>query len=201
MLQLSSAGNNFPVGHAAIVRYMDVEAGPPYTAHTMQELTVTFSDLGLPPSTGTSPVPYIFFVDPVDQVRHMACQNLEATVLTNPLSINSGASTAGLECSFAGGCNYSVAASGLSAALKANPNNYIEICENKCVFQESLSTDSQATCTVPSLATTYSAAYYYQETSKILTGAWTGSEMSEISKVNDGDLDVSINDPNSSCFI
>lgn len=64
MLQLNSAGSNFPT-HDAIVRYMNVETGPPYTMVTASTVTATFAGLGLPPSVG-SPTPFIFFIDPVD---------------------------------------------------------------------------------------------------------------------------------------
>ena len=96
-----------------------------------------------------------------------------------------------------------LAVDGLAASLAANPNNYIGICGNRCVFDPLLSDDTQATCTVPALTTTYSAANFYLQAGGILTGTWTGTaSASELGKVNDGSLDSSIADPTSSgCYV
>ena len=50
-----------------------------------------------------------------------------AVTLTNPLSVT--ASTTGLECSFAGGCDYEITAKGLSTLLKDTTNNYVTVCD------------------------------------------------------------------------
>jgi len=52
----------------------------------------------------------------------------------NPFSLTS--STAGLSCSFNGGCELSMTGTaGVKTLMRANPkDNYIKVCEQKCDF-------------------------------------------------------------------
>jgi len=79
----------------------------------------------------------------------------DGQTLTNALSI--GAASTGLECSFAGGCSYSIAGNGIAGILQADDNNSIMICDNKCELDVAASTGQSAVCSIPALASTYSA--------------------------------------------
>lgn len=69
------------------------------------------------------------------------------------------ATTTDLECSFAGGCTYSVEAEGLYATL-LDSENYISMCGQLCTLRDDLSSASAAVCELPHLATTYSVDTY-----------------------------------------
>ena len=79
-----------------------------------------------------------------------------------PLDITD--SQSGLVCSFQGGCSYSVTANGLTSALLPGEfeekSNRIEVCGQVCELDVSTSDASQATCTVPPVATSYSASNF-----------------------------------------
>jgi hypothetical protein len=75
--------------------------------------------------------------------------------ITNALEIT--AATTDLACSFSGGCKFEVQAKGLATLFRGDPvNNFITICDRKCIFQDAASTDSMAQCLVPEVSTTYS---------------------------------------------
>lgn len=103
--------------------------------------------------------------------------------LTNTLAIG-GAST-GLSCSFAGGCTYEVEGNGIAGALQSNPNNSITVCGNDCVLDVDQSTGSSAACTLPPLATTYSAGEYDLLRPKDMEVEYTGTGL-DLSKLTDG---------------
>jgi hypothetical protein len=167
-LKLISANAYFPTGHTAIVRYMDVESTTATINVGLSEVTATFADLGIPISGATPALPYIFFVD-TNGVRHLACQDPSTSGFQKDVTVDTPNSTSGVQCSFAGGCTFEVAASGLAASLKADDQNKITICGETCVFQEALSDDTKATCTLPPLKTTYSASNYGLMNSGVLT--------------------------------
>ena len=78
-----------------------------------------------------------------------------AIVLANDLSVAS--SLSGLQCSFAGECSFEVTLTGLASIIKQNDTkNYISICDEKCVFDESSSTSTVTKCKVPKISTIYS---------------------------------------------
>lgn len=67
------------------------------------------------------------------------------------------ASTSGLECSYAGGCTYEVTAKSLFQMISANSSaNYVEVCDEMCVLDESSSSLSSVQCKLPQLSTIYS---------------------------------------------
>ena len=92
---------------------------------------------GLPP-IGQSIVPSLWFDETGTDVKHSA--NISAS-LNKALSVTS--STSGLTCSFAGGCNLTINAEGLSTMLKNDTvNNFISVCDEKCEFITNLSDSS-----------------------------------------------------------
>jgi len=92
-----------------------------------------------------------------DEIIHYAAlTNTSATLeLSNPLDITG--STAGLSCSFNGGCTLDINAKGLSTLLDGDAeNNYVTVCDRECAFDKDASTDSISKCLLPDLSTTYS---------------------------------------------
>jgi hypothetical protein len=79
------------------------------------------------------------------------------------------ASTSGLECSFAGGCQYAIESHGLYASL-LNSANEVRVCGTPCVLIESESTAQSAVCEVAKLSTTYSVNEYVIRQSEDLYG-------------------------------
>jgi hypothetical protein len=78
-----------------------------------------------------------------------------AIALANDLSVAS--SLSGLQCSFAGECSYEVTSTGLASIIKNNETkNYISVCDERCVFDESSSTSTVTKCKVPKVSTIYS---------------------------------------------
>jgi hypothetical protein len=79
------------------------------------------------------------------------------------------ASTQGLECSFAGGCTYSIESEGLYASL-LNSDNQIHVCGSTCALREDLSNANYAVCELSKLSTTYSVDNYKIRESEDLQG-------------------------------
>ena len=87
-----------------------------------------------------------------DSVIHYAPS---ASSVTQELSVAS--SSSGFECSFAGGCTFEVTSTGLASILKGDSaSNYISVCDEKCIFDETISSATVARCNVPKLSTVYS---------------------------------------------
>jgi hypothetical protein len=75
--------------------------------------------------------------------------------IANALEIT--AASKDLTCSFNGGCEFDITAKGLSTLLRGDPvNNFVTICDRKCIFQDAASTDEKAQCLIPEVSTTYS---------------------------------------------
>lgn len=68
-------------------------------------------------------------------------------------------STSGLQCSFAGGCQYAIEADGLYATL-LDSTNELQVCGSTCTLRDDLSSAAYAVCELPALATTYSIDNY-----------------------------------------
>ena len=96
-----------------------------------------------------------------------------------------GAGVTGLSCSFAGGCSYTVSGNGIAGALQSSSQNQITVCGSKCELDLAASSGSEAVCTLPSLATSYSAIAYDIVQSKEITTQWTGTGL-DLSRLNDG---------------
>lgn len=78
-------------------------------------------------------------------------------------------STSGLECSFAGGCTYSIESDGLYATL-LDRDNSIHVCGSICALREDLSSASFAVCELDKLSTTFSVDNYKIRESEDLNG-------------------------------
>lgn len=106
--------------------------------------------------------------------------------VTNAVVVS--ASTAGLECSFQGGCTYEVTSNGLMSSIKASTANQIDVCGRSCVMDEAKSNASKVVCTLPLVATTYSTKNYEVTKSGTLhDGTWSGTATAaELKKLVDG---------------
>ena len=124
-----------------------------------------------------------------------------SATLTNAVSVS--ASTSGLECSFNGGCTYEVTADGLTSTLKANAENKIDVCGETCVMDETASNASKVVCSLPYLASTYSATNYeIVKSGRVHDGTWTGTASdAELAKLIDRDNVVDMEDSTGSdCY-
>jgi hypothetical protein len=102
----------------------------------------------------TSPILYFEKLNTTDEmsVVHYASGQIN---ISNALDITGA--TNDLACSFNGGCQFEVQAKGLATLFRGDPeNNFITICDRKCIYQDDVSTDEKAQCLVPEVSTTYS---------------------------------------------
>ena len=74
--------------------------------------------------------PTLVFVNTDDDSELVAYLN--DTVIAIENSFSARESTSNLECSFAGGCKYTIKAPGLTSSLQADESSKIEICGNTC---------------------------------------------------------------------
>jgi len=105
------------------------------------------------PVVANATAPILFFVklNTTDDmsVIHFASGQIN---ITNALDIT--AASTDLSCSFSGGCPFEVSAKGLSTLLRGDPeNNFITICDRKCIYQDDDSTDEKAQCLLPEVST------------------------------------------------
>jgi len=134
--------------------------------------------VGVP--AGEAAIASIIFKDQATQVELTSDANMQT--LTNSLSIGSGAS--GVSCSYAGGCTYTVSGNGLAGAIQSDMDNKITVCGNECSLDLNASTGSEAACTLPPLATSFSAdAFDIVKANDIMT-KWTGTGL-DLNKLND----------------
>ena len=93
----------------------------------------------------------------------------------------------GLNCSFQGGCMYSVTGSGLANTLIGHDEDKITVCNRECVLDFVESSTMITKCRLPGLMTTFSASTYNMAEASNLAGVWTGSgSESELLKLMDG---------------
>jgi len=158
--QIVFTGTNFyTTGYAANASYGGAYADA-ITIDSATQVTATWT-YGLPPLT-TALMPSLWFNETGTDVRHYA--NI-STTLSKTLTVT-GADSA-LTCSFAGGCNLTVNAEGLSTILKNDSiNNFISVCDERCEFIQNLSDSSKAVCKLPKMSTVYSNANFKIETSQ-----------------------------------
>ena len=118
------------------------------------QVMATFKD-GVPTTSSTLLKPVLWFVKDDSKVKIYAISD-QLSPLTNPLSLTSSSSD--MQCSFAGGCIFNVIVTpGLMSLMKHRPtDNYVKICENKCIFVESTSTAGNIKCSTPPVSTVYS---------------------------------------------
>jgi len=74
----------------------------------------------------------------------------------NPFTL--GSSTAGASCSFNGGCPISVTGTpGIQTLFRENPKeNYINVCEQRCEYDDAASSAGEIVCNLAAVPTTYS---------------------------------------------
>jgi hypothetical protein len=141
-------GTNLDIADfVAAASFFDVEATS-VVIDSATQATATF-DLGVPVVNGDV-FPQLVFTQ--DAVVHYAPS---AVALVSDLDVTT--SQSGLQCSFAGDCTYEVTANGLASIVKQNPtDNYVSVCDEKCVFDEASSTALITKCKVPKISTSYS---------------------------------------------
>jgi len=95
----------------------------------------------------------IFKLDNADTKFRATNWKQEVQDFVNPFTLAS--STSGLSCSFNGGCALNMkGTSGVKTMLKENPKeNYIKVCEQKCVLDDKLSKPDEITCNLGAVPT------------------------------------------------
>jgi hypothetical protein len=146
---------------------------------------------------GTGPVE-VTFVDQTTGARLKALN--EAVDQTQPLIVNEPNNP--VECSFAGGCSYTVSGHSVTASLLYNSDDYLTICGNPCTIDETLSTALDAVCRIPALATTYSNDLFGLVEAGPMALDWqTSASASETSKLTDGNLKIDFSPAGGSCEV
>ena len=113
------------------------------------------------------------------------------------------ASTSGLTCSFAGGCEYEVTSQGLASMFKHDStSNYISICDEPCIFNEGASTSSITKCKVPAISTIYSNENFgiATESEDLDSGVYFGTA-EDVSVAFDGAVLITPIDTNQECSL
>lgn len=150
------------------------------------------------PYTNQAETPVIKYTDDANGDVYYAL--VKATVsLTQSVSLSS----AGLTCSFAGGCPYEITNQGLtSKLLQDSTNNFIEVCSEKCVMDSKLSTATKAVCRVPMLATAYSIGNFLVSapTEDLRSGIYFGSS-ANYAKAFDDNLGAGTDDLAANCHV
>jgi len=158
-------GTNFPTSGYTASGSFNGTSATSATIDSASTATLTFSAGGIPFDTDAAPS--INFTSTSDS--SVLVPVVDSTVLlTNTPSITAG--TNGLQCSFSGGCYYSLTGDGLFAALLQDGNE-IQMCHQTCQLDSSASSASQATCRLPMLPTTYSVSNYMVEEAKVLNAS------------------------------
>ena len=170
-------GDNFPAGQDVSCEYQGIMGTGVLTSASHVDCTF---EAGVPASD-LAAVASVTFTDSVTGVA--LTTDADSLDLTNALVITS--SSAGLECSFAGGCPYEINANGLAGLLQSDESSTIEICGNKCELDIASSSGTTAVCMLPALASTYSALMFDIVTPSELEVKWTGTG-SNMDVLNDG---------------
>jgi len=139
------------------------------------------------PVVANATAPILFFekLNTTDNmsVTHFASGQIN---ISNALEITAASSD--LTCSFSGGCPFEVSAKGLSTLMRGDPkNNFITICDRKCIFQDNDSTDEKAQCLVPEVSTTYSDSNFKISvpSEDLKTGEYFGTYINNIAAFDD----------------
>lgn len=167
-------------------------------SYTNEEVVVEFKN-GVPLTvTDDNEVPHLHFVITTADYEIVALQETDFEFAKpSTITINKAE---GIECSFAGGCEYTIISEGLTSALMNNENS-IQVCGNTCIFEESLSDGGQATCILPPLATPYSVDEFSIVKSEVLDSDWTGSGSdNELAKLSDGEPTKKYHDNGDTCW-
>jgi len=143
----------FETGYKAVVQFGGVTADNITIASSSSIVAKWIKGV---PVVANATAPILFFekLNTTDDmsVTHFASGQIN---ITNALDITGATTDAA--CSFSGGCKFEVLAKGLATLLRGDPeNNFITVCDRKCIFQDDASTDSMAQCLLPEVSTTYS---------------------------------------------
>jgi hypothetical protein len=118
---------------------------------TDNEVIVEFKDGAPVAISDDGAIPQLLFKDETDMV--IAMEDTDFSVEGSALLDIKGLPN-NFDCSFNGGCYYTIVAPGLSTSLEEFENNSIEVCGNTCNFVDS--TSGQATCLLEPLVSRYS---------------------------------------------
>ena len=144
-------GSGFLTDHTGKCKIEGVEADS-VVINSETEAVATFLTSGVP---ATQTVPVLKFENAAGYQLFAA----NDAAITFEKSITVTGSSAGVDCSFAGGCQYSINSEGLLGTLKKKENS-VHVCGVKCDVDADASSSSQVTCNVPPLATTHSIDNY-----------------------------------------
>lgn len=121
--------------------------------------------------------------------------------LKRPFSLSS--SSSGVECSFAGGCEYSVSGTaGIQQMFHSDPeNNYVKVCEKRCEYDDESSTADEIKCKLPAIPTTYSNLNYGigAVEQALNSGVYFG--VSQAYKAFNDDIFDIVNDNSNTCIL
>jgi hypothetical protein len=92
-------------------------------------------------------VPHLHFRDAHDYEVVALNDITNGFVFERPATITSLQADT-VTCSFAGGCDYTIFAEGLTSSLMHSEDSSIEVCGNTCELNEGSSDEGQATCTL-----------------------------------------------------
>jgi len=174
----------YTVGYTASASFMGV-AATSVTADSATQATATWA-LGVPTTTvtdETSATSLAFTLSSGAETTYYAILPADnGGRLQNAFALTT--SSTGLSCSFQGGCLYSVSGTeGLASLMEAAPaDNYIKVCERKCVFVAASSTAGEAKCLLPSLPTTYSNTQFEIEpvSENLDSGIYFGADSAKL---------------------
>jgi len=96
-----------------------------------------------------------------------------------------------------------VTAAGLYATLKGSSTDSIDVCGNVCAIDDVASTADAVSCTLPYLASAYSASTFEVVSDDVLhSGTWTGTaSAAELAKLTNGKNIIDMNDSTSTdCY-
>jgi hypothetical protein len=134
------------------------------TVDSATQVTATWT-YGMPP-LGEALIPKLWFNSTTSDTIHIAYHDTSDSALKVTKTLGAASAPASFECSFAGGCQLEVTAEGLSSILSNDTvNNFITVCDEKCVFVDSASDSSKSVCKVPKMSTVYSNEQFNIESS------------------------------------
>jgi hypothetical protein len=186
---------DFSGDYAPKAEFVGIQADT-VTVVSATSVTAVFT-LGVPISINAS-IPVLSFLKSDSTEEIFATTSSD---LTNALTVL--ASSSGLVCSFAGGCEYEVTSNSLAIMLSNDSSsNYISICDELCVYDESSSSAASVKCKIPEVSTIYSNDQFSiaTESEDLDSGVYFGTS-SENSLAFDGILTETPSVPSGECSI
>jgi len=198
-------GENFyTVGYTAVATYNKIKATS-VVVDSATQATATWEG-GLPIYTKVDQerderANLVFKLDNTNSVFRAVNTGDDIKNFVNPFSLTT--STAGLSCSFNGGCKMEMTGTeGVQTLFRAAPkDNYIKVCEQKCAFNDADSTPGKISCTLPAVPTTYSNQNYQigKVEQELNSGVYFGVEDANIAF--DGSVFTRVNDNSKTCIV